>query len=76
MDVVIILKLWFLLLEYGMIPEAAGSIQHLMWALLFMRVYPKEGVSDWSSCRTNAKRSSGPRFKTRALRFKVVADLV
>ena len=30
--------------QWDMIPEQ-GRINHLMWALLFMRAYPKEGVT-------------------------------
>ena len=40
---VIVLKVWLLLTTHCMCPEA-GTIQHLMWALHFMRAYPKEAV--------------------------------
>ena len=41
---VVVAKLWSLLLQRDMIPEQ-GRTNHLMWALFFMRAYPKEGVT-------------------------------
>ena len=41
---VIILNLWCLLSNHDMSP-GEGRIEHLMWALHFLRAYPKEGVA-------------------------------
>ena len=41
---VVVAKLWSLLSQGDMIPEQ-GRTNHLMWALFFMRAYPKEGVT-------------------------------
>ena len=41
---VVVVKLWSFLLQGGMIPEQ-GRTNHLMWALFFMRAYPKAGVT-------------------------------
>ena len=41
---VVVAKLWSLLSQRDMIPEQ-GRTNHLMWALFFMRAYPKEGVT-------------------------------
>ena len=43
MTAVIMAKLWSFLLQRDMIPEQ-GRTNHLMWALFFMRAYPKEVV--------------------------------
>ncbi len=40
---VIVAKLWSFLSQWDMIPEQ-GRTNHLMWALFFMRAYPKEVV--------------------------------
>ena len=37
---VVVAKLWDLLLQWQMIPED-GTTNHIMWALFFMRAYPK-----------------------------------
>ena len=41
---VVVAKLWSFLSQRDMIPEQ-GRTNHLMWALFFMRAYPKKGVS-------------------------------
>jgi hypothetical protein len=41
---VIVAKLWDLLSQWQMIPED-GTTNHIMWALFFMRAYPKEAVT-------------------------------
>ena len=38
---VVVAKLWDLLSQWQMIPED-GTTNHIMWALFFMRAYPKE----------------------------------
>ena len=41
---VVVAKLWDLLSQWQMIPED-GTTNHIMWALFFMRAYPKEAVT-------------------------------
>jgi hypothetical protein len=41
---VVVAKLWDLLSQWQMIPED-GTTNHIMWALFFMREYPKEAVT-------------------------------
>jgi hypothetical protein len=41
---VVVAKLWDLLSQWQIIPED-GTIDHIMWALFFMRAYPKEAVA-------------------------------
>jgi hypothetical protein len=41
---VVMAKLWDLLSQWQMIPED-GTTNHIMWALFFMRAYPKEAVT-------------------------------
>ncbi len=38
----IVLAVWNLLNEHNIIPEK-GEIKHLLWALVFLKVYPKQG---------------------------------
>ncbi len=40
----VVAKLWSFLLQRDMIPEE-GMANHIMWALFFMKAYPKEGVT-------------------------------
>ena len=41
---VVMAKLWDLLSQWQMIPED-GTTNHIMWALFFMRAYPKEAIT-------------------------------
>jgi hypothetical protein len=41
-SVTIVLVIWNLLNEHELIPKK-GEIKHLLWALVFLKVYPKQG---------------------------------
>ena len=41
-SVTVVLVVWNLLDEHDLIPEK-GEIKHLLWALVFLKVYPKQG---------------------------------
>ena len=39
---VVVLIVWDLLVEHDLLPEK-GQIKHLLWMLVFLKVYPKQG---------------------------------
>ena len=41
-SVTVVLVIWNLLNEHELIPKK-GEIKHLLWALVFLKVYPKQG---------------------------------
>jgi len=41
-SVAVVLAVWKLLEEHDLVPEN-GEIKHLLWTLVFLKVYPKQG---------------------------------
>ena len=37
----VVLRLWLLLIEYDLVPSGA-NIKHLLWTLMFLKVYPTD----------------------------------